>query len=503
MFVQIVEASNFSAMSQIRCLTIVGDSNVRRNLKSDATTLGRPILAEAQYVPGGRLSVLASTLASVRPESDACIIASITNAITGSQPSSSLSLRVEPILKSFLTKVVEFASSRSELQVFMCAPMYRTNPLWYRDGLPEILPRFSAIASSIPNKPPNFWLMPSFPSPQLESDGVHLNPFSGLQYILHLHSAAQRLLDDSSLDEAGRISVLAETSRSLEDRVAVIEQDHAELRRSVDHQRAIAAELFDYEANIRSEAFFMIQGLPRLPKLDQKEWQVRAVSDVNQVLADLGFDFKASYVQNSTGRGKDSRTLYKVRLESAEMSKKVRDKFSSFFAGGKDARPAQFSQITVRNCVTPGTLARIAILQLLAKHYRDSNPGARAHVVAYESRPVLKLTPPPDASDRRIMTMNYIEAITKLPTCFSAEEIESLLKRISPSLHGSLKSTLVVLSDDMLKSKSGPRRKKSSPAASADPTSGSESSEFRTPELLNGRKRARVTPGSRPAAKKK
>ena len=184
------------------------------------------------------------------------------------------------------------------------------------------------------------------------------------------------------------------------------------------------------------------------------------------------------------------------------MSKQVREKFSSYFSGGQDTRPASLSQLSIRNCVTPGTLARIAILQLLAKRYRDSNPGSRAHVIAYESRPIIKITPPPEASDRRVMTMNFIEAISKLPTSFTSQETEQLLKRISPSLHGRLRDVLVVVSDDMMRKKSIPRKKRPGSEASTDPASSSESAEFRTPEGVGaGRKRARVTPGSRPAKK--
>ena len=495
-------------MSQLRSFSIIGDSNVRRHLQASTTTQGRPLQSNAQFIPGGgRLSVLASALLSVRTESDACIVACITNILTGTPSASSLSLRLEPVMRSFMEKVIEFAKSRPTLQVFICPPMFRLTPIWYRDGMTEVMLKFSSVARAF--HLPNVWLMPSFPKPRLETDGVHLDPFSGLEYILHLFDASQGLILTSQLPTDARLDCMTEASRSLEDRVHVIEQDHAQLRRSFEHQSAVAAELFDYEANIRSEVFFKISGLPRFPKLDQKEWQVRAVADVNSVISTMGFTFEAQYVQNMTGRGSDSRTLYKVRVATSDLSKSVRDKFSSYFAGGQDARPSSFNQLSIRNCVTPGTLARIAILQLLAKRYRESNPGGRAHVVAYEPRPLLKLTPPPEATDRRVMTMNFIEAISKLPTAFTSDETKGLLKRISPSLHGSLKSTLVVLTDDMLKKKSVTKRKGSKGTAAAaakttsDLTSGSESSEFRTPEAApNGRKRVRAATGSGPSAKK-
>ena len=74
-------------------------------------------------------------------------------------------------------------------------------------------------------------------------------------------------------------------------------------------------------------------------------------------------------MQISTGKGKDSKVLYKAKFESVSVAREICDKFSSYFAGGKDLRPACLSGVSVLNCITPGTLARVAILQLLSKHY--------------------------------------------------------------------------------------------------------------------------------------
>ena len=278
---------------------------------------------------------------------------------------------------------------------------------------------------------------------------------------------------------------------------------------SYEFQSAVTAEFIDFQENIRNEDCIMVQGLAKLPKLDPKEWQVRARAAVDSVIELLGLPHKVKYVQNSTGKGKDSKTLFKAKMESTAVSKEIRDKFSGFFSGGTDSRPASLSQVSIRNCVTPGTLARIAILQLLGRRYRDSNPGSRMQVVAYESRPLLKLTPPPGASDTRVMTFSYIEAITKLPTSFSQEEIDALLKRVSPRLLGSLRQILFVITDDMIKKKSPAKKKapgKSAKSAvsskTAESASGSESSEFRTPEAGQNRKRGPPTPSVGPASKK-
>ena len=483
-------------MAQLRSFSLIGDSNIRRHLSSNNTS-GRPLMVEAQFIPCGRLSTLAASLSSVRPESDACVVACITNFITGAVTSSSTSasLCVEHILSGFLGRVFEFATSRNTVQVFICPPMYRTNPLWYRDGLSDIMIKFSSMFAK-PDRPANIRMMPGFQTPQLEADGVHLNPYSGSQYILYLFNTPQDIINDSDRTVDVRLTRAIEHSGSVESRLVLLEQDHARLNQKFEHHCAVNAELLDYDENVRNEVFLMVQGLPPIGKVDPKEWQVKARTAVDKVFSDMGFDnsIRSKYVQNSTGKGKDARTLYKVRVSSAEVSRTIRDKFGSYFAGGVDARPPSLAGLSVRNCVTPATLGRIAIMQLLGKRYKESNPGSKFQMVAFESRPLLKLTPPPDVSDRRVQTYNFIEAVTKLPTTFSQAEVDGLVKRISPRLHKDLRSLFIVLSEDMLKTRTSKR------SADQSVVSGSESS---TPGASAGR-RKRPSPGtsSGPASKK-
>jgi hypothetical protein len=304
----------------------------------------------------------------------------------------------------------------------------------------------------------------------LESDGVHLTPLSGSDFVLHLFDASRELLARIKLNPEAKTSVLDEGTRVLGDRVMILEQDYRHLNTRFDLKSAIDSELADFQENLRNESFLMLQGLPRLPRLDPKEWQRKARSDSSAVLSKiLGSEVSVSYVQNSTGRGKDSKVLYRVKLDSPEVSRSIRSKFGYFFSGQKDSRPPELAQISVRNCVTTATLARIAILQLLGKRYSTSNPGSSVQVVGYEPRPLLKITPPEGASDRRTQIYNFIDAIQKLPTSFTPSEIDSLLKRVSPKLHGNLKSLFVVINDDMLPSRSNRRRNRNRERSEPEP----------------------------------
>ena len=377
--------------------------------------------------------------------------------------------------------------------------MYRTVPQWYREGIAEVLIKFSSLYSAVTDKPANLFLLPSFASPKLEADGVHLDPYSGLQYVLHLFDSAQAAVLRKALPVEDKVAQLVDESFGVESRLSSLEQDHARLNSRFERQVAHDAELLDIDENIRNESFFMIQGLPRLTRLDPKEWNARARADVDRVLREMGFEHTCQFVQNSTGKGKDSKTLYKAKVKSAEVSREIRDRFGRYFAGGNDSRPESLRQITIRNCVTPATLGRVAILQLLGKRYRESNPGSRVQVIAYESRPLLKLTPPPGASDKRVQSFTFIEAVTKLPTNFSQDEIDGLLKRISSRLHSNLRSLFIVLNEDMVKKFRKPKKSADSPPSGSESTpgrSGDSSSSGRR------RKRGPQTPGTGPSSKK-
>ena len=491
-------------MSQLSCFTLVGDSNIRRHM-SATNICDRPAMSSAQILSCGRLSLFSGTLEAVRPEADVCVIACVTNFITNSASVSSVSLRLDAVLPGFFDKIFSFCRGRRNLPVFVCPPMYRTTPVWYREGLAEVMVKFSSTFKKSAEIPSNLCLLPSFPNPQLESDGVHLNPYSGLEYIVYLFKAPQEALNRSFLTPEAKVTHLSEDHRSLEDRVSVLEQDHSRLNKRFEMESAVRAEFDDFQENVANETFFMVQGLPVLSKLDPKEWQVRAQADVNRIITEMGFDIKVDYVQNLTGRGKNARVLYKCRAPTAADSRKIRDKFSSYFKGGSDARPASLSGLSVRNCLTSASLGRIAILHQLAKRYRESNPGSRTQVIGFEARPLLKITPPPGVTDRRVQTFNFIDAVTKLPTSFAPDEVDVLLKKISSRLHPKLKELFVVLSPDMIKrEKIIPKKKKGSKGQmSSGATSGSDtsSSSFRTPEG-GGRKRGPTATPTGPNAKK-
>ena len=114
-------------------------------------------------------------------------------------------------------------SAHPDRAYLVSPPMYRSSPVWYREGLPEVLTLFSQVMSG--EKPKNLHLLQSFATPEFESDGVHLTAYSGLEFILHLFDSASDLLDGLALPLPDLALKGGETSRVLEDRMMAIEQD--------------------------------------------------------------------------------------------------------------------------------------------------------------------------------------------------------------------------------------------------------------------------------------
>ena len=254
----------------------------------------------------------------------------------------------------------------------------------------------------------------------------------------------------STVEAEVKVSTGSEATRALEDRVMALEQDHRRLNKSYEFSTAVAAEREDFQENVRNEAYFMVVGLPAIKDLRGRDWMTKAMSDVQTMIRTLlGKELKIVVVHNATARSPGAEVRYSVQMELASSSQEIRSKFGSFFIGGQDRRPEALRSISISNRVTPGTQVRIMILKLLAKRYQSSNEGAKARVIGYEARPMIKLTPPETARDKRVKNFTYIEAIQKLPTNFTSSELRPIITKARVHFKGKLRSTFVVLDDDV------------------------------------------------------
>ena len=453
-------------MSISRVFSLLGDSNIQRNMNT-TNCRDRPLMSGAQVIPCGRLEVLAEALRQVRAETNVVILSCVTNCITSSIDSmSSVSNRVEPMIKQFLSIVEACAEANKESLFLVAPPMYRSFPIWYRDGISEVLLKFSSVMCSRPVI--NLRLLPSFSTPAFESDGIHLTPYSGLEFILHLFDSSNDLIKvlNSSPEEVVIKNV--ESSRVLEDRMMALEQDHRRLNKVVEEKTAEDSELADFHENMRYEDHFIVLGLAHIPKCDPRVWQEKAKRVVGEFLVQLmGQEEKIVFVKNITGKAKDSPSRYQVQMESVSVSKEIRDKFGTFFPKGKDSRPDPFKKVSVRNRLTHETRVRFTIMKILAQHWQSSNPGSKIQCIGYGSRPIIKLINAEGVGDFRVRTLTFVEAVRSLPVSFSPDELELILREVKPKWTGKLRSLFVVLSDDMVQRKF--RGKAQKPPTSSQP----------------------------------
>ena len=250
-------------MSQVRVFSLLGDSNVVRNM-TPFNCRDRPLMKAAQCVPCQRIDVFAESLRQVRAESNVCLMSCVTNFLTRSDSAQgSISQRIEGILMDFLGIVNRAASDNPNCIFLISPPMYRMFPIWYRDGMPEVLKRFSDVML---NRESNVHLLPSFATPSFESDGVHLTPYSGLEFVVHLFDSSTTLIESLVSRPEEVLTKNCESSRVLEDRMMALEQDHRRLNSVVESKTAEDAELAEMHENILFEDHFMIAGLKRQRK---------------------------------------------------------------------------------------------------------------------------------------------------------------------------------------------------------------------------------------------
>ena len=355
--------------------SLIGDTNVKQNVTKNSMR-GCPGLKSCQVLHCTNLENFASRLAKVRAESDVCLVSCISGFLAVSE-GTSVSRRVDPILQEVHAGLMEACLANPARRYMVAPPMYRQSPLWYRDGLPEILTLFSQVMNS-DKSVSNLHLLPSFATPEFDKDGILLTPYSGMEFVLSLFDGAQEVIEnlDSGVDQKSTRN--QEATRVLEDRVVALEQDHRRLNHVVDDKIAIDAEMDDFLKNERFEDTFVIEGLPRIPDdISGKPWQERAVRDTQRFIKTLmGKSMSIVFVSNATKRVADAIVVYNVKMLNIADSKAIRTKFGSYFVGGKgDQRPESMKPYSVKNRVTPETSIRISVLKLLAQRYRDSNPG--------------------------------------------------------------------------------------------------------------------------------
>ena len=441
-------------MSITNVYSIIGDSNIRRNMTA-MNIASRQALANCQVIDCPQLNNLEGALASVRDTSTVCVFSAISELLVHCDDRGTVQASVEHVMTSLAGKLGILCRARSGLSVMLAPPMYRTTPLWYRQHLPELANVFSEVFSK--DKPPNLFLLPSFINQDILDDGYHLNPVTGLYYLIHLIDESEKLLKLASSGTDDCVKSISETSRSNRDRIVMLEIDHFRLTSQVNKKSAADAEFNEWVLNRSEENWLTIAGLPRLSgSLTRSEWQQAAKPQVRACLLEVVKFFKVNIrfevlvVTNPIKNANARLRLLNVRLSSVEASKAIRDAFSGFFRGGANSptRPPGLKGIDIRNKVTFESRIRVAILKQLGLNYQASNPGASFKARGFDSRPQLVIVPPSSASDTRVRTMFFMEAIRMLPVILSDDNPIAIYRVLGGGFQGRLASLYVVLDDE-------------------------------------------------------
>ena len=114
----------------------MGDSNIHKNKTS---VRANPALKACQVLICGHLGIFKDTMAKVREESNVCVVSCLTNFLASSEGPDSVSQRIEPVLGEVREVLDQLCTENPERFYLVSPPMYRTSPVWYREGLPEVM----------------------------------------------------------------------------------------------------------------------------------------------------------------------------------------------------------------------------------------------------------------------------------------------------------------------------------------------------------------------------
>ena len=131
-------------MAQARCFSLLADSNVQR-FNSLVNRRACPDLDGAQVLICNKMAMFRA--AEFREESNTVVVCCVSNFLASSPDLgvTSTGVRVEPVLLEVQGICHEWCATYPEKMFLICPPMYRTHPLWYRDGMSEVLSKFSFI----------------------------------------------------------------------------------------------------------------------------------------------------------------------------------------------------------------------------------------------------------------------------------------------------------------------------------------------------------------------
>ena len=363
-------------------------------------------------------------------------------------------------ITSHIETIVAASLRFPEANFIVSPPFCRGIPGWFGPHLPGMLAHLAAEVTRVQSAHlgciPPFVVLPTM----LGSDGVHLTPAAGSQFLRHLDAGISGLLvpvcpqqEDMGPMTLERLAgiVASHTTRISESSAATKElQKHVRLRnRQDDLIFARMKEESDSEINHSREDRVCISGLASPPVeavvyKDQKAHFVAVVNRLVQIscaavpVQPVVLDV---YVNLRKTRGQH---LVEVKFDSPANASEFRLKAVQL---AKDEH-AEFSELFFANSVTQSTKVRIQILRILATLL--DTKAEMAFVQGFVSRPVLHYRARPNCRSTASgvgRSYTFVDAMKTFGARLKPADLTSAYARAGTTFSGALSQYFVVLRD--------------------------------------------------------
>jgi hypothetical protein len=209
--------------------------------------------------------------------------------------------------------------------------------------------------------------------------------------------------------------------------------------------------------------------------------------------------------------------IYDVRLDSAQASAQIRDKFGNLINESRRSKqklPDFLAGVYISNVVNLSTVVKVEILKVLKEQFnaKFATAGTRtAFVKSFSSQPTFHVRPLQKGGGAHL-SLGYTEAVTQFRDLLRHDLLESAYRRVGMNYIGQLERNFLVLTEDgrtryqSIKgssTQSATASASTSASTSASATSGSNSQPLGKPKTLGTRKRGAggLLPDSTPAKK--
>ena len=372
---------------------------------------------------------------------------------------------------SHVSAVSSYATTNVSSRIVIVPPLPRSTPDWFGPYLPGLTALLSTQVNQLASSQVRCLAPFIAPASYFDSDGVHLNPAAGVEFIRYIISGVDQVfpvVDCTALTSPASAPVceVRSLSSAVRELTSVTEKfrDDTLTRRAQDNLVfARLKEDRDFELNKSRENRFTVSGLqlrgdqvpPRDPVERKNFFKVilQALVDEACPSVDPKPVIQDVYVNMRHGVGTP---FIEARMDSVASATSFRVAASKL---AKDESP-NFNGLFIANAVTLTTRVRIEILRALAKTV--STGSIDAFVKGFSSRPVLCVKPktapsaPGDAPPAGLSSgpstpsdsgrhYTFCEAVEKWGHTLTQFGLASAYRKARPAFNGCLEQYFVVL----------------------------------------------------------